>query len=73
MFVDGFGGGGSAAEAGFMEEPGVVATIVTVFEEDRLEVGMAMEYANGFGAAVAAESNNSYGDWHEWIIIQWTA
>ena len=35
-----------------------------MFEQNGLAMGMVVEKANGLGAAVTAESDNSDGDWH---------
>jgi hypothetical protein len=64
LFLNSFGRGGSAAPGGFVEQFCVIATIVTVIEKDWFAVGMVGEDVDGFSTAVAAESDNSYGDWH---------
>jgi hypothetical protein len=42
----------------------MIPPIVTMFEQNGLAMGMVVEKANGLGAAVTAESDNSDGDWH---------
>jgi hypothetical protein len=73
LFLNGFGGGWSAASGGFAEQFCVIAAVAAVLEQDWFAVRVVGEDMDGFSTAVAAESDNSYGAWHGWIFIQSTA
>lgn len=51
-------------DSGFAQEFGVVAAIRAMSEENGLAMRVLFQDADGFGAAVTAETNDSDGERH---------